>query len=479
MMHRLITTSHLAAAVAMVTLSGANLLLTPAAMALEAPPPLSAPHPFELPSKVDYELANGLTVTLVPFSTIPKATILIDANTGYVADQDPAGLSALVAELLKEGAGSHTGQQLASLFADMGGALSVTANLNDLTFETSILSERIPRALGLMADVLRRPTLPADALPRLKKDLTRTIAIQRAQAGSIASEAFARILWGPGPFGHDYPSDSEIAALTHEQVRHYLLHRLGARRTHIYIAGQFDQSAVENALRIHFGTWSAGSPPEVNVPHSMGTRTITLIDRPGAAQSTILMGLPVTDVTHEHFTDLSVANSLLGGSLLSRLNQNLREAKGYTYGANSQLTPYHGLSTWTISSDVNTPDTAAALHEIFIEMSRLTSELSASEELQRIKNYRAGHFVLSASSRTSLLGQLQFIDQHQLPDDWLTHYVVRTNAVTPTQVLDAAHAAWSPETMTLVIVGDLAKIRAPLQALQELQGIDFHSPGME
>jgi predicted Zn-dependent peptidase len=443
------------------------------------PPALGTPHPFEIASKVDYVLANGLTVTLVPFGTVPKATVLIDANTGHVADQDLVSLAPLLAELLKEGAASHSAQQMAATFADMGGSLNVTADLNNVELRTSILSEHLPRALALMADVLRRPTLPSDSLPRLKNDLTRAIAVARSEAQNVASEAFAKMLWGSGPFSHGYPSEQDIAAVTVNDARQFIAHKLGARRTHIYIAGQFDQRAVEKAIRRHFGSWATGALPDVNVPSSTAHRQVTLIDRPAATQSTILMGLPVLAVNDERYTELSVANSLLGGSLLSRLDQNLREAKGYTYGASSLLTPYHGLSTWTVTTDVNTPDTAAALHEIFKEISRLTSEPATAQELRLIQNYRAGHFVLSASSPSSLLSQLQFIDQYQLPASYLSHYVARTNAVTPDQVLSAASHAWQPALMSLVIVGDLAKIRAPLLALQELQGIDLHSPGME
>ena len=200
---------------------------------------------------------------------------------------------------------------------------------------------------------------------------------------------------------------------------------------------------------------------------------VRLIDRPGAAQSTILLGLPVPTPAAPGFMRLSVANALLGGSLLSRLDQNLREDKGYTYGASSHITPYQGVAGWSLATDVNAPQTAAALTEIFKELARLRAEPPPADELRLIQNYRAGTFVLGASSRPGLLAQLAFLDQQGLGDDWLTHYVEHVNAVTPADVRAAAAEALDPQAMTLVVVGDLAQIKPGILALEALKGADF------
>jgi predicted Zn-dependent peptidase len=169
-----------------------------------------------------------------------------------------------------------------------------------------------------------------------------------------------------------------------------------------------------------------------------------------------------------------MANALFGGTpLLSRLDANLREEKGYTYGVGSHLSPYRTICGWSVSADVNTADTAAALAEVYRELERLRTTPASPEELRSVQNYRTGSFLIGASSRQGLLGQLQFIDQQQLPDDYLTRFVERINAVTPGDVQAAAAREFDPRQMVLVVVGDLSKIKPGVLALEALKGAEF------
>jgi zinc protease len=444
-----------------------------AAPAREFAPPVGQPHPFALPAKQQLRLPNGLAVTLVPFGTVPKTTILVALRTGNVADGDKNGLADLVASLLKEGAASRDAAGVARAAAEMGGNLEVGAGPDQLSVSLDVLAEHAGDAIALIADLLRRPRLPPQQLARLKADMRRQMAIARAQPQSIAGEAYGHLLWGDSVYGRTLPSDAQIDAMTIDDVQHFVATEFGAARTHVYVAGRLDRDAIEAALRAAFGDWAAGPPPRAGAPQGSRARVVRLIDRPGAAQSTILMGLPVPVPAAPGFMRLSLANALFGGSLLSRLDQNLREDKGYTYGASSHITPYQGVAGWSLATDVNAPQTAAALAEIFRELERLRAEPPPAEELKRIQNYRAGTFVLGASSRPGLLAQLAFLDQQGLGDDWLTHYVEHVYAVTPAEVRAAAAEALDPQAMTLVIVGDLAKIKPGVLALEALQGADF------
>jgi zinc protease len=441
--------------------------------ARETPPPLGTPRAFDLPKKSDWTLPNGLKVTRVPFGSVPKATIYCTISTGRVADGTHPGLAELATSLMREGAGSRDAAALANAAAEMGGALAIGASVNEVSVSLDVLSEEAPAAIALIADVLLRPRLPASELPRLKTDLIRNLAVERSQAQGIAGEAFAQLLWGHGPYGRPLPTEAEVKAIRAEHIRTFVRREFGARRTHLYIAGQFDANAVDTAIRRAFGGWRAGPEPHTLSPEGIPRRIVRLIDRPGAAQSTIMMGRPAPVVTAPGFTALSVANNLLGGGLLARLNQNLREAKGYTYGVSSDLAPYPTLSAWSLATDVNTPDTAASLHEIVGELRRLRETAPSTEELRLIQNYRVGHFLLSASSRAALLSQLAFIDQQGLPEDWLSGYVARSYAVTPEDTQAAARQVLDPDTMTIVVVGDLGKIKASILALPELQGATF------
>lgn len=447
--------------------------------ARETPPAVGTMRPFALPTRRDFSLANGLKVTLVPFGTTPKATLYCIVDTGRAADGDRPGLADLTVAMMKEGAGLRDATAVAALAAEMGGSLDISAGINETSIGMDVLSERVNDALALMADTLRRPRLPASELSRLKNDFARAIAIERSQAQGVAADVFARQLWGDSPYGRGNPSPTQLAQITNDDVREFFQREFGARRAHLYVAGRFDEALLRRAITRYFGSWARGPEPHPVSPQGNIQRSVTLIDRPGAAQSTVLMGLPAVDVRHPDYTALSVANGVLGGSLLSRLEQNLREDKGYTYGISSQLTPYRGVSGWTLATDVNTPDTAPAIMEIFKEINRLRTEPLTDAELDLTKRYRIGHFLLGSSSRSGLLGQLAFIDEQALPIEWLTHYADRTESITPEQTTRAAANAIDPQRMTLVVVGDLARIRTALHALPPLQGVDLRETAME
>jgi zinc protease len=225
---------------------------------------------------------NGLAVTLVPFGTVPKTTILVALRTGNVADGDKNGLADLVASLLKEGAASRDAAGVARAAAEMGGNLEVGAGPDQLSVSLDVLAEHAGDAIALIADLLRRPRLPPQQLARLKADMRRQMAIARAQPQSIAGEAYGHLLWGDSVYGRTLPSDAQIDAMTIDDVQHFVATEFGAVRTHVYVAGRLDRDAIEAALRAAFGDWAAGPPPRAGAPQGSRARVVRLIDRPGA-----------------------------------------------------------------------------------------------------------------------------------------------------------------------------------------------------
>lgn len=444
------------------------------ARARETPPPVGVARPFTLPARQDIRLPNGMQATLIPFGNVPKVTLILTLRTGTAAEGVKPGVATLATELLREGAGRRDADAIARAAAEMGGALDVSAGADELSIGIDVLGDRATDALALIADVVQHPALPERELARLKADLARQNAITRSQAQSVAGEAFEHLLWGDHPYGRGLASDAEIAAVRIDDVRGFVAREFGAGRAHLYVAGRFDAPALQRALRRHFGTWAEGAPLVTTHATALGERRVQLIDRPGAPQTTLLLGLPVPPVATPGFMKLSVTNALLGGSLLSRLDRNLREDKGWTYGVSTHITPYAGGdSIWALAADVNAPDTAAAITEIFAELERLRHEAPPVDELRATQNFRAGNFVIGASGRGGLLAQLAFCDLHALPADWLTEYGPHVQAVTPEEVRVAAERYLDPAAMTLVVVGDLAKLKSGIMALPALKGAQF------
>ena len=194
-----------------------------------------------------------------------------------------------------------------------------------------------------------------------------------------------------------------------------------------------------------------------------------LIDRPGAAQSTLYIGLPVIAPGNDDYIALVVTNALLGGSFASRITSNIREQKGYTYSPNSQVSSRYRDAYWVEIADVTTAVTGPSMKEIFYEIDRLQKEPPSEAELQGIKNYLAGLFVIRNSSRQGLIGQIAFMDFHKLPDSYLTNYVQNVFAVTPGDVQHVTQKYLVGDQMTIVVVGDKSKIADQLTPFGSLE----------
>ncbi|NUO83191.1 insulinase family protein, partial [candidate division KSB1 bacterium] len=214
--------------------------------------------------------------------------------------------------------------------------------------------------------------------------------------------------------------------------------------------------------------WEAGSPASTNIPNPVSKRVLHLIDLPGAAQSTIYLGLPVINPKDKDYRALLLTNTLLGGFFSSRVTANIRENKGYTYSPFSSVSSRYRDAYWLQVADVTTEVTGPALNEIFHEIDRLQNEAPSEEELDGVKNYMAGTFVLQNSSRNGIINQLAFLDLHGLDDSYLTDYVKTIQAVTPAEVQRLAQTYLKDEQMTIVITGDLKKIKEQVWSFREI-----------
>lgn len=444
--------------------------LTCVAFAAETPPPPGKPRDFRVPDKIERSLANGLDLTLIEWGTIPKTTIVAILQAGNLNEGEQTWLADLAGEMLKEGAGSRSANDIAEAAARMGGEVGVGVGPDQTTVSIDLLSEHAGEGIALIADLLRRPQLPATELERIKRNFQRQLALARSQPDALANEAFFGLLYPNHPYGRSYPTEAQLAGYTIEDVQRYWRENFGAARTHLYIAGQFDRAAVEKAVAAAFGDWPAGPAPLVNPPAGVKKPQVKLIDRPEAPQSTILLGLPVIDPSNPEYLTAVLMNSLLGGEFTSRITTNIREVKGYAYSPRSAIAARYRTGYWVEQADVTTDVTGPALKEIYFEIDRLRREAPPQPELRGMQNYRSGIFTIRNSDRGALIGQLAYMNLHGLPDEYLTHYIDRIYAITPEQVSTAARTYLTPEQMTLVIVGDLKKIRAQLEALPQLKG---------
>jgi zinc protease len=436
----------------------------------QSPPPPATPKGFSVPKPKTFTLDNGMAVTLVPYGTVPKVSVRLAILTGNVNEgANQVWLADLTGDMLQEGTAARTASQIAEDVAKMGGALEVTVGENRTEIGGDVLSEAGPGMVALVGDVARHPKFPEAELARLKSDRERQLSIALSQPQPMAQQKFRAVLYGDHPYGRLFPTEAMIQAYTIADVRAFYDKNYGAARAHLYVVGRFDDDAVEAAIRKAFTDWKRGTPPELSQPAAHSERGVYLVDRPGAVQSTINLGMPVIDPSKPDWDTLFLMNVLLGGSFASRITSNIREQKGYTYSPSSQLSNRYRDAYWVETADVTTNVTGPAIKEILGEIDRLQAQAPSDQELMGFQNYRAGVFILQNSSRAGIIGQLEFVDLHNLSADYLNGYVARVYAVTPQQVQQAAKKYLQDDKATIVVVGDKKVIEEQIQGFGPVQ----------
>lgn len=447
----------------------------------EAPPEPGPAKNITLPTPRTFTLDNGLEVKLLQYGTVPKVAVQLVVRVGNVDEAaDEVWLADLVGDMMIEGTTSRSGEQIATQAASMGGSLNVGVGTDETTIGGDALAEFAPEMIALVADVARNPAFPASELDRLKADMLRSLAISTSRPQAQAQQSFMAALYGNHPYGRVFPTPEIVSSFTLEQVRAFHNEHFDAARARLYVVGQFDDAAVEAATRAAFSSWAAGSksapPPATAQGSTQGRPVIHLVDRPGAVQSSMYIGLPVVDPTHADYVPLQVTNTLLGGAFSSRITRNIREDKGYTYSPGSFVSSRVRSAFWAEVADVTTAVTGASISEIFKEIDLLTAEPPSAEELRGVQNYMAGTFTLNTASRFGMLGQLRMLDLHGLPASYLTNYVQNVYAVTPAEMQRIMREYLPKDRMIITVVGDRAQILEQVRPFGLLFS-EFTQPG--
>ena len=467
------TLSTLLAAVVVVPLAataGQDKPAPPAKPAGQAAFPAAVPKPgpprdFKVPEPKRFTLDNGLQVALVQWGTMPKVRVTLSARTGNAFEKaNEVWLADLTGDLLREGTTTRTSAQISEEAARMGGSLTVTVTADTTTIGGDVLSEFGPQMIDLAADVIRNPKFPDSEIPRLKANMLRNLAVSLSQPQQVALQKFREVMYGDHPYGRVFPTEEMIKGFTLQQIRQFYDGTFGAGRTRLYVVGRFDAAAVEARIRKAFEGWQKGTPPTTEPAKPTSTRAVHVVDRTGAPQSTVIIGVPTIDPSSPDFIPLTVMDAILGGAFASRITKNIREDKGYTYSPYSELSVRYRDGYWAENADVTTTVTGPSIKEIFAEIDKLQAEPPSADELKGIQNYLAGTYVLQNSSRGGITNQLDYMDLHGLPPTYASTYVKQVYAVTPQQVMEMAKKHLQDERAIIVVVGDRKVIEEQVKA---------------
>ena len=379
------------------------------------------------------------------------------------------GVASLTAVMLEEGAGGRSALEIADAVDYLGADLGATSAVDSSAVRLHVPVARLAEALPIMADVALRPTFPTDELDRQRQQRLTSLLQGRDDPPTISAIAFSRILYGKGHrYGTAQMGTAEtIKTLTSDDLRGFYTSAFRPENAVLLAVGDITADKAMPLFEKSFGSWKASGaaaseklPPTDEPP----ARQIYLIDKPGAPQSQIRIGRIGVPRSTPDFFPLQVLNTILGGSFTSRLNNNLREVHGYTYGASSTFDMRAGAGPFYAAAGVQTDKTAEALKEFFNELNAILKPVP-SDELERAKNYVALRFPSAFEATGDISRRLEDALVYALPDDYFAKYVQNIQAVTPADVQRVAQKYVQPDRVIVVVVGDLAAIEPGIRAL--------------
>jgi predicted Zn-dependent peptidase len=434
------------------------------------PPAPGAASALTLPPIQKHTLANGLPVWIVNMPKVPVAQVNLIVRAG--AAVDPAGkygLASFTAAMLDEGAGSRNALELADAIEFLGINISTGSSWDASTVGLFTPVSKLDDALPLLADVALHPTFSETEVERLRKERLTTLLQQKDNASALATQGFGRLVYGPrhrygtGAMGNSV-SNGEMTA---SEIRSFHAQYFQPQNAHLLVVGDVQAATLLPKLEKTFGGWknagTAAAKPTLPAATQHAAKQIYLIDRPGAAQSQIRIGwIGVPRSTPDYYV-LEVMNTVLGGSFTSRLNQNLRERNGYSYGAGSVFDMRSTPGPFYASSGVQTDKTAESLREFFNELAAIQQPIPAAE-LERAKNYLALGFPAGFETTGSVAAQIGELIIYGLNESAFSEYVGKIQAITVADAARAAKQYVQPDKFAVIVVGDLSKIEAPIRA---------------
>jgi zinc protease len=426
------------------------------------PPAPLAPRSLNLPTPQETTLANGLRVVIVEHDRLPLVSFRLAFPTGDAFDpRDLPGLTDTMTDILVEGTETRTSRQIAEEVARYGATLSAGASSDYTTVAASCLSTFTRETLELLADVTLRPSFPENELALAKANSQQNLIAQRAQPSFLASEAVARILFGEHPYAVVSPTPESIEAMTRERLIAERRARFIPNNAYLFVVGDVRRKELLAHVEELFGGWERGAveKPSFSAPPGRDARAAFIVNRPGSAQTNIVVANHGIARTHPDYFPVLVMHTILGGTASARLFMNLREEKGYTYGAYTQLDARRFAGSFRATTEVRTPVTGASLKEIFYELERIRAEDVSAKELTDAKTYLTGIFPIRLETQEGLVDQLVQQKMHDLPDDYLQTYRDNIQRVTAEDVRRVAQSYVTPDRAAIVVVGDAEAIR--------------------
>src|SRR5215207_9286607 len=419
----------------------------------------------KLPRAEEATLPNGLRVILLPSHKVPTFNMQLVVLSGGLADKaDYRGISSFTAALLREGTTKRSSKDIAEQVDALGATLAANSGLSSLTsvVSTSGLVENLDQTLELFADVIRHPTFPQAEVDKYKTRTLAQLQFQRSIPQFLAAEQFSKAIYGTGhPASLVAPPAESLKKLASKDLADFHATYYRPNNAILAIVGDVTMKQILPKLESAFGDWQKGDVPTAAIPPApaQSESRIYLIDRPGSVQTVLQLGTLGIERTSPDYFAVLMADRVLGGGPSGRLFMNLREDKGYTYGAYSNFGGSKFRGTWISSSEVRTDVTEGAMKEFMYELNRLRKDPVEADELDNAKRAIVGSFALSLEQPQALLQNVITQKLYNLPADYWDTYPQKVSTITAQDVQKAAQKYMDMGHLQVVAVGDAAKAR--------------------
>ncbi|HEX5435609.1 MAG TPA: pitrilysin family protein [Gemmatimonadaceae bacterium] len=436
-----------------------------------ARPTPTAPREYHFPAFERFTLGNGLGVIVAPVRALPVVTVTMVGPCG--ASSEPAGrdgVANLTARALLEGSAHSSGEELTERFERLGAAIAAGAEWDSAITTMTVLSHRMDEAFELFAEVMLEPTFPEREVERLRAERLAELLQLRTEPRGLANEMFARFLYEPSS-RYAMPEDggaSSVASLTRSEVETFYRARYRPAGMTLIVVGDVGTDAARALAERAFEAWQGEAPPAPAVIDRAArlARAMHLVGKADAPQSELRLGQVGLPRTTPDYFPVLVMNGLLGGMFSSRINLNLREVHGYTYGAHSAFDWRRGAGPFVVDAAVKSDVTGAAASEMLREIDRMRGELVSEEELSLATSYLAGVFPIRYETTDAIARALAALVVYGLSGDYFDTYRDRVRAVTRSDVQAAAERYLDPGLMQLVVVGDPEVVAPQLEELR-------------
>lgn len=441
----------------------------------EAPPPSGPRRDVAFPDVARATLPNGLEVNTVEWHQLPVVYIRLVVRSG--GETDPArlpGLSDLVAQMLREGTKRRSSAELAEAIEFLGADMSTSADEENVQLVFRAMRTHLAEAMQIVAEVATEPAFKNNELEKLRRRELDRLALAARNPGWLVRREFYGRLYGDHPYAHVDTTPEAVRRVKRGDLSRWHRTHFVPSNAFLVVTGDVTPDEIQRISGEAFGRWR-GRPvaaAERPVPPARSTREVFVVDRPGSAQSVIVVGNLAIDRNDEQWIPLEVGNQILGGSAASRLFMDLRERRSLTYGAYSAVRPRIDIGPFVASTSVRTEVTARALDAILEHLDRIVSEKPTASEVEDARRFLADSFPLRVETPAAIGRMVQDLRVFGLPDDYYDVYRSRVQAVDADDALRAAQEGIHPDEALVVVVGEASAIAEALRPYGAVTVVD-------